>query len=113
MLLGELDITFNNHLGTFHRHNLTGILIDEVLGPGFHHTGCQLLADSFLEVVTIHLDFLGKTENIKDILIRFISDGTEQRSDGEFLLTVDIGIHHIVDIGRKLHPRTLKRNDTS
>ena len=32
--------------------------------------------------------------------------------NGQFLLTVDVGIHHIVDVSCKLDPRTAERDDT-
>ena len=112
MFLGELHIALNNHLGTLHRDYFAGILVNEVLGPRLHHTGGELFADDFLQTVASHFDFFSQSEDIKDVLVRLIADGAEQSGDGEFLLTVDIRVHDVVDIGRELHPRALERYDT-
>ena len=40
------------------------------------------------------------------------ADGTQQRRHGQLLLTVNVGIHHVVDVRGKLNPRTLERDDT-
>ena len=40
-----------------------------------------------------------------------IPERAEQRGDREFLLPVDVGVHHRVDIGSKLDPRSAERDD--
>ena len=42
----------------------------------------------------------------------FVTNGTEKSRNGQLLLTVDVGIHNVVDVGGKFNPRTLERNDT-
>src|SRR5690606_4624733 len=37
---------------------------------------------------------------------------TQQRSNREFLLTVDVCVHHVVDVGSKLHPCTFEGDYT-
>ena len=112
MFLCKLYVTLNNDFRTLHGNDLAGILIHEIFSPSLDNTGCKLLADNLFQVIASHLYFLCQLKDIEDILVRLISDGTQQSSYREFLLTVDISIHHIVYIGRELHPRTLERYDT-
>ena len=112
VFLGEFDIALDDHLGTLHGDDLAGVLVDEILGPGLHHTSGELFAENFLQIILVDLHLFGELKDIEDILVGLVADGAEQRGDGQFLLTVDIRIHDVVDIGRKLHPRTFERNDT-
>ena len=112
MLLGEFNVALDDHLGTLHGDDLAGVLVDKVLGPGLHHTGSELLAEHSFQIVAIDLDLFSKLEDVKDVLIGLIADGTQEGSDGQFLLTVDISVHDVVDIGRKFHPRALEGNNT-
>ena len=56
--------------------------------------------------------FVCKTENVDDVLIAIETDGTEQGGYRKFLLTVDVGIHHIVDVRSELDPGTFERDDS-
>ena len=76
-------ICFNNHfaiednLVPFDRNNFTSIVIYEILEPGFDNPGGQFPSYNFFQVSLIHLNFIGETEDFKNILIGFITDGTE------------------------------------
>ena len=114
-----LNVLFLNHrfalkhnFNTFNRNYFTGILINEVFERTLQHTGSQLAADNILQIRFVHLDFLGELENLQNVLIRVITDSTQQSSYGQLFLTVDVSIHHIVDVRSKFDPRTLERDDT-
>src|SRR5699024_942238 len=52
-----------------------------------------------------------QVEYLQNLLVAFVADGTQQGGDGQFLLTVDVGIHHVVDVRCELYPRPLERDD--
>ena len=105
--------TVDYHLVAVNRHNLAGILVDEILHPRAQHTGGKFTSKSLFEVGFGNPEFLCKVENLNDVFIAFKPDRTEKRSYGKLLLAVDIGIHHVVDVGGELNPRPTERNDTS
>ena len=55
---------------------------------------------------------MGDVEDAQDVLVGLITDGTEQGGHRQFLLPVDISVHHIVDVSGELHPGTLEGDDT-
>ena len=112
IVFGNFRLTLHDHLISLNGNHLTGIFIDKVLVPALQHTGCQIAANHLLHVLLVHLHFLCKVKNLKDVLISLEADGTQQCGNGQLLLSVDVSIHHIVDVGSKLNPRTLERNDT-
>ena len=112
IILGDFSLTFHDNLITLDGNHFTGILINEVLVPAFQHTGSQIATNHLLHVLLVHLHFLSEVENLKDILVSFKTDGTQKRGYGQLLLTIDVSIHHIVDVSCKLNPRTLERNNT-
>ena len=66
----------------------------------------------FVEISLVDLDLLSQIKNLKDITVILIADSTEQSSHRQLLLTVDVSIHHIVNVRSKLNPATLERDDT-
>src|SRR6185437_4269174 len=54
--------------------------------------------------------FYRHTEKFKDILISFVSYRPKQCCNGEFLFTVDVSIHDIINVCSKFHPGSFKRN---
>ena len=92
--------------------NLSGVLVDEVLVPGLENPGCELASDTFLQICLVDLDLFCKVEDVEDILVTLVADGSEQSGDRQFLLAVDVCIHHVVDVGCKLDPASFERNDT-
>ena len=111
-LLGDDSLALNDNLRTVDRYYFTSIFVHEVLVPASHHATGNLAAYAGLEVLLVDLYLLGKVEDAQNVLIAFITDGTQQCRNRQFLLTVDISIHYIIYIGRKLNPRTLEWNDT-
>ena len=97
--------------GPFHRYNLSGVLVHEVLYPCLEHFGCKFPSLIFLEVLRGGLNLVGKAEDVDDVLVPVESDGPQERGDRQFLLAVDVCVHDIVDVSGKLYPRTLERND--
>ena len=108
----KLSLTFHDHLVTLDRYNFTCILIYEVLIPALQDTSSQLATDSSLHILLVHLHLFSEIEDLENILILLITDGTEQGSNRQLLLTVNVSIHHIVDVSSKLNPATLEWDDT-
>ena len=106
------NITLDDDLVTFDGHALASVLVDEVFIVSMQYASGELATQHALQASFGNLHFFGEVKDIKDVLVTFVTNGTKQSRDGQFLLTVDVSIHDIVDVGRKLHPRTLERNDT-
>ena len=49
---------------------------------------------------------------MQDVAVVFVADGTQKRGYGQLLLTIDVGIHHVVDVGSELNPRSFEGDDT-
>ena len=112
IFLSDFCFTFHHNIVTLNGNNLTGIFVNEILVPTLQYTGCKFAAYGFLHILLVHLHLLGKTEYLKNILVGLVADGTQQCCHRQFLLTVDVGVHHIVDVCCKLYPRALERNYT-
>ncbi len=80
--------------------------------PCLRDTTCHYTTERIAEIFGSDCHFFGQIEDLKDILVRLHADGTEKSRYREFLLTVDISIHHIVDVCSKLNPAAAERNDT-
>ena len=98
--------------GTFDGNYLARILVDKVFDPRLHHVTGQTATDGFLQVGLGDFEVFCQTEDFENILVGLEADGTQQRGHGQFFLPVDIGIHHVVDVGGKLNPRSSEGNDT-
>ena len=92
--------------------HLARILVHEVLDPRRKHPRGQFAAHGLFEVGLVDLHLVRQIENFENLLVRLVTDGTQQRGDGQLLLTVDVGVHHVVDVRCELDPRTLERNDS-
>ena len=112
VLLLEHCLAIHDDLVALDGNNLAGILVDKILHPGAEHAGGELAADGLLEVGLGHSHLLGEIENLDDILVAFKTDGTEKCGNGQLLLTVDVSVHHIVDIRGELNPATTEGDDT-
>ena len=112
MLWFQNSFTVDNYLITFDSYNFTGILINEVFCPCLQNTSCQFTSDDFLQVGLVNLNVFCQIKDFKNIFIVFKTYGTQQCSYRKLLLTVDISIHHVIDIGRKFNPRTFERDNT-
>ncbi len=106
-------VAVDNHLVALDRNDLASILVDEVFVPCFHDTGGELAAHCLLKVGLVYFEFLGQAENLDDVVVGLETDGTQQSCHGQLLLAVDVGIHHVVDIGGKFNPRSTERYDAS
>ncbi len=108
----DLRLTFDNDLVTLDGYHLGGILVNEILGPGLHYVTCQTTAYHRLLIRRRNLHLLGEVEAVKDILIALETDGTQKSCYRQLLLAVNVSIHHIVNVRRKLDPRAAERNDS-
>ena len=99
------------HLVALHGNDFTGILVTEVLVPSPQHTCGELASDNLLQARLAHLHLFGQVEDAEYVLVGLITDGTQKSSHRQLLLSVDVCVHHIVDVGGELYPRTLERND--
>ena len=113
MLFLEHRFSVNDHVVTFDRNHLARILVHEILDPGRKNPGGQLAPDGLLQSGFGHFHFVREIENLEDLLIGFETDGTQQGRNGQLFLTVDVRVHHVVDVGSELDPRSLERDDTS
>ena len=106
MIFFQNGFTIDNNFITLDRDNFTCIFIHKIFHPSLQYTGCQPTADSLLHVGFVHLHFFGKAKNLKDIPIALESYCTKQSGNRQFLLTIDICIHDIINVCSKLNPRT-------
>ena len=111
MLLFEHRLTVYNDVITLDGNHFARILVHEIFDPSREYTGSQLTAYSLFQIGFRHLHLVGKIKNLQDLLVGLVTDGAQQRRNGQFLLTVDVGIHHVVDVRSELDPRTLERDD--
>ena len=100
----QLLFTLYHNLVTLDRRHLTGIFVHEVLDGRLHHIACQTATHASLQGLTVHLHLFRQVEAVQDVLVALKTDSTEQGRHRQLLLTVDVGIHHLVDIRSKLNP---------
>ena len=113
ILVVESLLTVYDHFVALHGHHLASVRIGEVLYPRAEHAGGQPTAFGGLQSALADLDLLGQTENVDDVLVALQTDCAQKSSHGEFLLAVDVGVHHVVDVSGKLDPRAAERDDTA
>ena len=104
ILLGDLCLALHDNLITLDRYNLTRILIHEVFIPTLQHAGSQTLANVLLEIGLVNLYLVGEFEYLENVFVGLKTNSTQKSSYGQLLLTVDICIHDIVDVGCELDP---------
>ena len=112
MLRLDYCLAVDNNFVTLDGNNFTGIFVYKILNPCFQYTRRQLTTYNLLEIRLVHLHILCQVEDFKNVLVILKTDGSQQCGYRQLLLTVDVGIHDIVDVGSKLNPRTLERDDT-
>ena len=98
------SLTVDNYLITLDRNNLTGIFINEIFNPSFQYTCSQLAAYYLLKICLIHLNIFCQVKNLKNIFIIFEAYRSQQRCYRQFFLSIDVCVHHIIDVGSKLNP---------
>ena len=112
MFFLDYRLTVNHHIITLYGNHLAGVFIDEVFHPSLQYTCRQLSADSLFQVRFSNFNFFSKTEYLDNVLVTVKPYCTQQSRDRQFLLTVDVRVHHIVDVGGELYPRSSERDYT-
>ena len=113
MFFFEDGITVKDDLITLDRYHFACIFVHEVLMPSVEHTGSKTTTEVFLKTCLRDFYLFCKVEYLEDILVTLEAYGTEESRYRQLFLTVDVGIHDIVDIRGKFYPRSFERNDTS
>ena len=103
--------TVDDDLDTLNGGHLAGVLVDEVLELGLQHVVGELATLGRLEIRGVDLDLVGQVEDVDDVLVGVVTDGPEEGGHRQFLLTVDVRIHDVVDVSSELDPGSLERND--
>ncbi len=105
-----LDVRFPDPLdvlvgqrGIFRNEDLPRLLV--------HHVAADDPPLVVLELDLVDVDLFHEIEELEDLVVGRIAEGAQQRRHREFLLPVDVRVHHVVDIGRELHPRPAERDD--
>ena len=111
VLLFQDGLTVEHHLVPLDAHHFTRILIHKVFDPRFQNTCGQASTNGSLQACLGDLHFIREAEDIQDVTVRFEADSTQQRGYGQLFLSVDVRVHHAVDVSSEFNPRTLKRND--
>ena len=75
----------------------------------FNTRAANFTSHHLLEVRLVHLHVFRQIKNLENVLVILKSDGSQQSGNRQFLLTVNVRIHDVVDVGGKLNPRTLER----
>ncbi len=73
---------------------------------------CKFAAYELFEVLFADFDFFGEAENVDDIFITLKTDRSEKSCYWQFLLAINVGVHDIVDVSRKLNPAAAERDDS-
>ena len=97
---------------TLDGYHFAGVLVNEVFHPGAQYPCGQLAAYGLFKVRTVYFHLVRQVEYLQYLLVVLVADGTQQRRDGELLLAVDVGVHHVVDVRGELDPRPLEGDDT-
>ena len=112
VLLFQDGLTVEHHLVPLDAHHFPCILVHKVLHPRLQYTCGQATTNGALQTCLGDLYFVGEAKDVEDIAVGFEADGAQKRRHGQLFLSVDVRVHHAVDVGREFNPRTLKRNDS-
>ena len=100
----EYRFAVDDNIVTLDGYHFAGVLINKVFYPCAQYPCCEFSAHSFLEVCSVDLHFVREVEDFQYLLVVFVTDCPEEGGDGELFLTVDIGVHHIIDVRSELYP---------
>ena len=109
MFIFDYGFPVEYYLISFYRYNFACILVDKIFDPCFQDPCSQFTAHKFLDICLGYLMFLGKVKYLEDFLVAFKTYCAEKCGYRQFLLPVDICVHHIIDVGCKFDPRSFER----
>ncbi len=101
-LADPLDVVFVQDRAV-REQDLAGLLVHDVAADD------APLVRRDVHLRDVHL--LDQVEELQDLVVGRIAQRAEERRDREFLLPVDVHVHHVVDVGRELHPGAAERDD--
>ena len=78
MLRFQDGLPFNDYLRALNGNHFTSVFINKVFYPGAYDAGSQFGPDGFFQRGFADFDLMCQVENLKNIFIRFESDGTQQ-----------------------------------
>ena len=104
MLLFNYSFTVDDNLITFNRNYFTSVFIYEIFCPCFKNTSSEFSSYVFLKISLVTFNGLRKFKDFEDIFIIFKAYSSQQSSNRQFLFTVDIRIHHSMDICCEFDP---------
>ena len=91
--------------------DFSGVLVLKVFHPSLQNLGGELPALVLSENLRSGLDFVSESEDVYDVFVRIISDRPEKRGDRQLFLSVNVGVHDIVDVSRELDPGSFEGDD--
>ena len=112
VLFVEDDSSLDDRHGPFDRNDLSCVVIFEILSPGLENLGCEFPALVCLQGLLIDRNLVSEVEYVDDVLVRVVADSPEKCRYRQLLLTVDVGIHHVVDVCCEFYPGALERDDS-
>ena len=112
ILLCQLALTVEENLITFNANYIACVLINKVLHPTLQDTSSQFLAQMCLKVIGRNLHLFCKVKDLQNVTVVFKTDSTQKGCYRQLLLTVNVSIHYILDVGSKFYPTALERNNT-
>ena len=101
-LLDLLNVIFRQ-LCVFVDEDFACLLVEHITAHG--------ATDKLFQVGFICFDFLHQLEQIENLIIRRIAQCAQERRHREFLLAIDVGIHHVVDVRGEFNPRPAEGDD--
>src|SRR5690554_1334340 len=104
MFVFEDGFPVNDYLITLDRNHFSCIFVNKVFDPGAQYTGCQFASHIFLQAGLAYLYLISQVKDLKDVLVAFKTNGSEQCSDRQFLFPVNVSVHYVVNICRELNP---------
>src|SRR6185503_17551852 len=85
----------------------------DLAGGHVDHIGGNLAANVIIKIGFLDIDFFDEVEQVENLFVARMSEGTDKHRDREFLLAVDVGPQDVIDIGRKLNPASAEGDDTA
>ncbi len=112
MFFFQNGVSVQNNFIPFNGNHFSGVFVNKVFNPGFEYAGCKLPAQAFLQTGFCDFDFIGQAKDFQNVFVTFKPYGPEQRGDRQFFLSVNVSVHHVVDVCCKFNPGTFERDDS-